>query len=304
MESPLSRALRFGISPALVTPFTPEGRVDTERLFAHASDLLGRGCRSATLFGTTGEGPSVSGREREAVAADLVARGISADKLVEGVIACSVEEAAFNTRRALERGAKAVLLAPPFYFRGGPDDALFAWFEAVFREVGPGLRDILLYHIPGMTGAPLSIDLIDRLKAAYPGAILGVKDSSCDEPATMRLLAAHSDLVILVGDETYLGRACAAGAEGSICGLANFAPEAIIAVAEGAEDDPRVTAMVRAITAHSVIPTVKAITAHLRRDPGFAMPAPPLAPLSAEALRTVLPSFETLTSPVLAGAAE
>jgi len=48
-------SLSFGISPALVTPFV-DGKVDVTRLASHAKECLSRGCRSATIFGTTGEG--------------------------------------------------------------------------------------------------------------------------------------------------------------------------------------------------------------------------------------------------------
>ena len=296
-EARLARSERFGISPALVTPFGPDGTVDVGRLVRHAGDLLGRGCRSATLFGTTGEGPSVGAAERERVAAALVAEGIAPDRLVEGVIACSVEEAAEGTRRALARGAKAVLLAPAFYFRDGPDEAVAAWFSDVFRGVGPRLRDILLYHIPGMTGVPVSLDTIATLRARFPGAILGVKDSSCDEAATLQLIDAHGDLTILVGDETYLGRACAAGASGSICGLANIVPETVIAVAESGRDDPRVATLVGAIARHPIIPMVKALVGHVRRDPAWAGARPPLPTVGAAALASVTPYLEPFRVP-------
>src|SRR5215208_2874740 len=85
-------SLSFGISPALVTPFS-DGKVDVQRLASHAEDCLARGCRTATIFGTTGEGPSVGAMERERVAVDLISLGIPARQLVEGVIACSIEEA-------------------------------------------------------------------------------------------------------------------------------------------------------------------------------------------------------------------
>ena len=245
-----------------------------------------------TLFGTTGEGPSVAPREREATAAGLVRAGIAPEKLVEGVIACSVEEAAESTRAALRRGAKAVLLAPPFYFRPVPDDAVFAWFTEVFGSVGEGLRDVILYHIPSLTGISLSIELIARLRTAFPAAITGVKDSAADAQASMRLIDAHGDLAILVGDETYLGRACAAGAAGSICGLANLVPEAIIAVAASGRDDPRIQALVDAINRHPMIPIVKALVAHLRREPAWATTAPPLPTLPAAAVREVLTCLE------------
>jgi 4-hydroxy-tetrahydrodipicolinate synthase len=275
-EAPLS--LSFGISPALVTPFV-NGKVDVHRLAAHAKDCLARGCRTATLFGTTGEGPSIGANERERVANAIVNLGIPAEKLVEGVIACSPEEAAASTSRALRRGAHTVLLAPPFYFRPAPDDAVFGWYAAVFDAVGSDLRDIILYHIPGMTGVPLSHAVISHLNDRYPGAIRGVKDSACDAEATFALIRAFPDLDILVGDETYLGRACAAGAAGSICGVANILPEAVIALAENGRDDPRIVELVQEITRHPVIPMVKALVAHIRRDPIWAVARPPLPTL-------------------------
>jgi 4-hydroxy-tetrahydrodipicolinate synthase len=274
-------SLSFGISPALVTPFA-RGGVDVRRLADHAKDCLARGCRTATIFGTTGEGPSVGASERDRVANELVGLGIPASQIVEGVIASSIEEAVDSTSRALKRGAHAVLLAPPFYFRPAPDDALFAWYAAVFEAVGPDLRDVILYHIPGMTGVPLSHPVIRRLAQAFPGAIRGVKDSAGDAEATFSLIEAFPDLDILVGDETYLGRACAAGGAGSICGVANIVPEAIIALAENGRDDPRIAELVREITSHPVIPMVKALVAHVRQDPAWAVARPPLPTIDEE----------------------
>jgi 4-hydroxy-tetrahydrodipicolinate synthase len=284
-------ALRFGISAALTTPFTRDGAVDGARVAAHAQRCRERGCTSVTVFGTTGEGPSVAAAERDRTAAELVAGGLPAAALVEGVIACSVAEAVHATARALARGSRAVLLAPPFYFRGAGDDGLFAWYAEVFRGVGPRLRDILLYHIPSMTGAALSPDLVGRLRRAFPDAILGVKDSGCDAAATLALLEAHRDLVILVGDETYLGRACAAGAAGSICGLANLVPEAVIRAAEDGRDDQGIAELVRALAPLGFVPMLKALLAAEQGDPDWAIVRPPLtaaAPAAAEAIRVLV----------------
>ncbi|MBA1157422.1 dihydrodipicolinate synthase family protein [Microvirga mediterraneensis] len=271
-------SLSFGISPALVTPFL-DGKVDARRLINHAKDCLSRGCRTATLFGTTGEGPSVGAMERDRVASEIISLGLPPNKLVEGVLACSPEEAAYSTSRALRRGAHAVLLAPPFYFRPAPDDAVFGWYAAVFDMVGSNLRDILLYHIPGMTGVPLSHAVIARLRERFPGVVRGVKDSSGDAEATFTLIEAFPDLDILVGDESYLGRACAAGAAGSICGVANIVPEAVVALAEAGRDDPRIVDLVQEIGRHPILPMVKALTAHVRQDPAWAVARPPLATL-------------------------
>jgi 4-hydroxy-tetrahydrodipicolinate synthase len=119
----------------------------------------------------------------------------------------------------------------------------------------------------------------------------------------MRLIEAHGDLAILVGDETYLGRACAAGAAGSICGLANLVPEAVIAVAASGRDDPRIQALVEAINRHPMIPMVKALVAHLRREPAFATASPPLPTPAAAAVREVLPYLEAFFTSEQSGSA-
>jgi 4-hydroxy-tetrahydrodipicolinate synthase len=284
---------RFGISPALVTPLTEDGYVDVPQLAAHADDLLGRGCSTATIFGTTGEGPSFSLSERDRTAAALIAEGFPAERLVEGIIACSVGEASEAVCKALARRTGAVLLAPPFYFRQAPDDAVFAWYSEVFARTGRNLRDIILYHIPSMTGVPLSFHVIARLRAAFPDAILGVKDSAGKPDETMQLIEAHGDLVILVGDETYLGRACAAGAQGSICGLANVVPEAVCAIAESGDDNPLIRALVEAIAPYPIA-MLKALVGSIRRDVAWARICPPLLPVDAGAVRQLAPLVDAL----------
>jgi 4-hydroxy-tetrahydrodipicolinate synthase len=270
----------FGISPALVSPLDAARNIDISKLVAHADALLKRGAESVTVFGTTGEGTSFSLAERESAVLALIAGGIPAGKIVEGVLECSIDGAAAGVGGALKRGARAVLLAPPFYFRDPDDTALFAWFSEVFKRADAPLRDIFLYHIPGMTGVPLSFDLIARLREAFPAAILGVKDSSGDRAHTFDLLKAHGDLTILVGDERYLGAACAAGAAGSICGIGNIDVARLRRVVREKKDDPAVVALVEAIIKLPVIPAVKMAVALRRGDRSWAAPRPPLAPLN------------------------
>ncbi|WP_366520201.1 dihydrodipicolinate synthase family protein [Chelatococcus sp.] len=56
----------IGISAAMATPFNADLSIDTGLLAAHAARLLDEGCSSLTLFGTTGEGPSIATAERAA----------------------------------------------------------------------------------------------------------------------------------------------------------------------------------------------------------------------------------------------
>ena len=88
-------------------------------------------------------------------------------------------------RAAYEDGARGLLLAPPFFMKNIDDDGLFNWFRAVFEKIGSPLKGVVLYHIPGQTAVPLSVSLVSRIRAAYPGIVTGIKDSSGEPISTI-----------------------------------------------------------------------------------------------------------------------
>ncbi len=285
----------FGLSAALVSPFDASGAPDLPRLARHAEWVIANGCDSLTLFGTTGEGFSIGLAERAAMLGAVLAGGMDpAERLYAAVADSTMDGAAAQARLALEHGARGLLFTPPFYFKNVPDDGLFAWFARTFDKIGPDLRGVILYHIPGQTAAPLSVALISRLRAAFPQAIAGIKDSSGDWANAEACLAAHGDLSVLVGDERLLARAMKAGAEGSICGLANFAPGMLRAVIHDGRDDPRVGAAVERIVARPVLPAIKALVAHRHGDPAYARMRPPLTDLDAAEARALADEMDAI----------
>ena len=285
---------RFGLSCAISTPFDAKGAVDTGRLTAHATDCLARGCDSITLFGTTGEGASIGLSARGRVFTAMQAAGIAPKQLLATIAASSVEDAADQAHMALDVGVRGMLLTPPFYFRGVGDDALYGWFGHLFDSIGGGARDMFAYHLPSVTGMPLSVDLIGRLKRSFPGIVVGVKDSSGSWPNTEALLQAHADLMILVGDERDLARAVRGGGSGSICGIANISPELVAGAAKHGEDDPRIRAVVDAVVANPVLAAIKAVIAHQRRDPEWQRMRAPLVALAPDAATSLVTKIDSI----------
>jgi 4-hydroxy-tetrahydrodipicolinate synthase len=284
---------RFGLSCAISTPFDSKGRVDVPRLVAHALDRLTKGCDSITLFGTTGEGASIGRTARGEIFEAFIKAGIEPRRqLLSTVVASSVEDAAEQARMALDAGVRGMLLTPPFYFRGVPDEAVYGWFGQFFDELGGRARDMFVYHLPSVTGMPLSVDLIGRLKKAFPGVVVGVKDSSATWSNTEALLKAHGDLMILVGDERDLAKAVRLGGSGSICGVANVAPEILIGAAKHGIDDARIRPVVEAIIRFPVLAGIKALIAHQRRDPEWVRVRPPLTALDAGTAATLIAAVE------------
>lgn len=272
---------RFGLSAALTTPFGRDDSIDLSRLARHARWCLDNGCGSITVFGTTGEGASLGMSAREQVLGALAGAGIDGADVVVCVAASSVPGAVAEASMGLEFGCRGLLLTPPFYFKGVGEDGLYSWFSAVLERLGPTARGIILYHLPSVTQVPLSVELVGRLKQAFPGVVTGVKDSSGDWDYTQHLLHDHRDLAVLIGDERYLAEGVRRGGQGAISGLANICPKALLPLAEQGEGDDRINRLVDEVLRYPVVPAVKALVARRSADEAWLAVRPPLTALAA-----------------------
>ncbi|MEF0942233.1 dihydrodipicolinate synthase family protein [Rhizobium sp. BR 362] len=285
---------KFGLSVALTTPFDTSGDIAIGPMIKQAELCLASGCSSVTLFGTTGEGSSIGTQEREEVLGAFLEVGITPRQIIVGVMADSVEDAAAQAGSALTKGVRNILLAPPFYFKNVSDEGLFAWFSAVFARLADKARDIIVYNIPSITMVPLSVALISRLRSAFPGIVIGVKDSSGDWPYTEALLKAHGDLIILIGDERHLARGVRLGGQGAISGMANFVPNEVRLMAEEGKDDPRVVDFVPELLKFPVTAAVKVMVAHVSGDEIWLAVRPPLVSISGEGQTHLAGAFNAL----------
>jgi 4-hydroxy-tetrahydrodipicolinate synthase len=285
---------RFGLSAALTTPFDAEMRVDVPKAVNHARHCLDSGCSSVTLFGTTGEGSSIGSAEREVVLNAFLEAGIQSTQIVVGVMANSYVDAAGQSRSALDAGCRGVLLAPPSYFKNVSDNGLFVWFSSVFKEIGASARDIILYNIPSVTAVEISVDLVSRLREAFPSVVAGVKDSSGNWSYTEKLLAKHKDLAILIGDERDLAAGVRLGGQGAISGMANLYPYRLLQMINDGREDPAMIEAVNELLKFPVTPAVKALVAHHSGDEGWRRARAPLQALSDSDFKRLTSIFDRL----------
>ena len=194
-----------GVFAAALTPLKMDGTLDLDNVLPYLDFLANRGCHGALLFGTTGEGPSFSPRERAALG--KIALQITQQHpdflLLMGTGTPSLSETIELTRSAFDLGFPGVVVLPPYFVRKVSDDGLFHWFSAVLQNAVPQGGCLLGYHIPQMTGVPFSIPLLDRLKTAYPEKFVGIKNS-WTEAEFAQSLGEHfgPDLVVMAGFDT------------------------------------------------------------------------------------------------------
>ena len=219
-----------GLWCALLTPLDARGDVDHARLARHAQGLLAAGVDGVAPFGTTGEGQSFTVAERIAGTDALLAAGIPGRQVVAATGCAALPDTVALTRHGVQAGCAACLVLPPFFWKDASDDGLYTWYARLIEAVGDARLRLYLYHIPQVSGVPLSVDLIARLAAAFPGIVAGVKDSAGDWNNTSALLARVPQLAIIVGHEPHLPKLMRAGGAGTICGVANVYPALVRAL--------------------------------------------------------------------------
>jgi 4-hydroxy-tetrahydrodipicolinate synthase len=138
-----------GVYAAAVTPIKLDSFLDLEAVPALLSFLASRGCHGALLFGTTGEGPSFSSSEREALmrSASDYRQQLRGFRLLAGTGTPSLSESISLTKLAFDLGYDGVVVLPPYYFRKATDDGLFNWFSELINKAVPKDKYLIGYHI-------------------------------------------------------------------------------------------------------------------------------------------------------------
>ena len=229
----MSERIRGVLAP-VITPFKADLTPDRERFIAHCKWLLSQNCGLA-VFGTNSEANSLSMEERATLLDELVAAGIDPARMMPGTGCCSITETVELTKQAVGHGCAGVLMLPPFYYKDVSEEGLYRYFSEVVQRVGDARLKIYLYHIPPVAVVGITPKLVERLLAAYPDAIAGMKDSSGDwnntktflEAFSVRSASAARTFDVFVGSESFLLANMRNGGVGTISATANINPAAI-----------------------------------------------------------------------------
>lgn len=270
-----------------ITPFAEDLSVDTERFVAHAKALLANGAHGLAPFGTTSEANSLSVAERMAALEALIDGGIDPGQLIPGTGCCNAADTITLSAHATKLGCRGVLMLPPFYYKGVSDAGVFAAYAQVIDAVGAGLR-VYLYHIPQMTGVPITLPLIEMLLEAYPDVIAGLKDSSGSWENTASVIEAFPQIDTYSASESSIPDNVAAGGAGCISASSNVNPKGIRALIDGlngpdhAALHDQVSAVRTIFENVPLIPAIKAAVAAQMDDAEFARVRPPFMAVGAE----------------------
>lgn len=210
-----------GVFCPVVTPFNRRGDVDSGAFRGNLTQISGIGLAGILVAGSTGEAPYLAESERLRLVE--IAREIvkPPEILLVGTGLESTSATVKLSHEAVERGADALLVLTPNYYKPRMDSAALV---AHYRAVGSAVkRPVLIYSIPQFTGLQVDAATIGRL-SRLPN-VVGLKESSGKLDFLRSVLAKVSaGFRVLVGAPSIFYDALCGGAVGGVLGVANFAP--------------------------------------------------------------------------------
>ncbi|BBY66271.1 4-hydroxy-tetrahydrodipicolinate synthase [Mycolicibacterium helvum] len=179
---------------AMVTPFKPDGTLDTIAAARVATHLVDSGCDGLVLSGTTGESPTTTDDEKLALLSAVLEAVGDRARIIAGVGTYDTAHSVHLAKTAAAEGAHGLLVVTPYYSRP-PQSGLVAHFTAVADATD---LPVMLYDIPPRSVVPIEWDTM-RTLSAHPN-IVAVKDAKADLHGGLQIMA-ETGLAYYSGDD-------------------------------------------------------------------------------------------------------
>jgi len=201
---------------AVVTPFR-NGKVDFEKIDELVEMHVRAGTDAIVPCGTTGESPTLSHDEHDAVIKRVVKAAKKRCPVIAGTGSNATAEAIRLTRHAEDAGADGSLQVCPYYNKP-TQEGLYQHFKAVAEAVS---IPIVLYNIPSRSGRNIDVDTMARLSEIRN--IVAVKSAAGSTDQVTEIIL-RTPLTVLSGDDSMTLPFMALGAKGVISVVANIVP--------------------------------------------------------------------------------
>ncbi len=209
-----------GVGVAMVTPFTPDGRVDYEALARMIDYVIEGGVDYIVALGTTAETPTLYMQERAVIAMYITNHIAGRVPLVMGVGGNSTSEVLDQLREFDLRGVDAILSVTPYYNKPS-QEGLYQHFKVV-SEHSP--LPIILYNIAGRTGVNMTVETTLRIARDFDN-VIGVKEASGNIDQIQSVIDNRPEgFLVLAGDDGIAVDIMRRGGDGVISVAANCFP--------------------------------------------------------------------------------
>ena len=213
-----------GVFVPLVTPFKND-KVDFVSYHKMIDYYISKGVNGLMPLGTTGESPTVSEYEAEAIMEKTMEYNNNRVPIYIGIGGNNTNKVISQLKLAEKNKVTGILSVCPYYNR--PDQrGIFEHFLKISEATD---LDIIIYNIPYRTGRNIENDTIFKL--AEIKNIVAIKDSCNDlKQTTDLLLSPPKNFSILTGDDSLFYTNLILGGDGGILASAHLRTEEFIDV--------------------------------------------------------------------------
>ena len=223
-----------GCGTALFTPFK-DGMLDEAAFAASVRRQVDAGIHFLVPLGTTGETPCLSVAERQRVLA-LARENAPGKTLLVGGGTNSLTATLENMAQL--PGADAYLIVVPYYNKPN-QTGLYEYFKAV---AGSTDKPVVIYNVPGRTGANIQAETTLRLAEEIPN-IIAVKEASGNYKQISEIIRCKPEgFSVLSGNDDETLSLMATGADGVVSIASNIAPREMVQLVEALQKDDLPTA--------------------------------------------------------------
>ncbi|WP_344783191.1 4-hydroxy-tetrahydrodipicolinate synthase [Gordonia caeni] len=217
-------AAPFGTNAvAMVTPFDSGGKLDLDKAAELAVHLVNRGLDALVVSGTTGESPTTTPAEKNALLRTVLDVVGDRARVIQGAGSYDTAETILRAREAAEIGAHGLLIVTPYYSRP-PQRGILSHFWSVADATD---LPIMLYDIPPRSVVPIEAETILAL-AEHPN-IRAIKDAKGDLHQAGKIMA-RTDLQYLSGEDALNLPWLALGAVGFVSVIGHLVPDRMAAM--------------------------------------------------------------------------
>jgi 4-hydroxy-tetrahydrodipicolinate synthase len=156
-----------GVYAIAVTPFTPDGAVDTASLDRMTDFYLGCGVSGLTILGMMGEAPKLDSAEALSISKQVVRRANV--PVIVGVSAPGFAAMRSLARSVMEAGAAGVMIAPPLSLR--TDDQIVNYFGQAVSAIGTDIPWVLQDY-PLVLSVVMTPKVIRQVVMNHPSCVM------------------------------------------------------------------------------------------------------------------------------------
>ncbi|MFS0786731.1 4-hydroxy-tetrahydrodipicolinate synthase [Shouchella sp. 1P09AA] len=204
--------MHFGqLLTAMITPFSRDGSIDKEGTYSLIQHLANTGTDTLVINGTTAEAPVLTAAERKEMLALAIQAADKRMNVIAGVGSNNTTHSIEMAKEAEALGADGIMVVTPYYNKPSQEGI----YQHMLQVATAVSLPVMLYNVPGRTGANMSVETTIRL-SLVPN-IVALKEASGDVDKVTEIVAQTADhFLVYSGDDSLTLPMMAVGATGVV----------------------------------------------------------------------------------------